>query len=85
MTPTAEQQLINNAKADRAGREKSTEVLVYKYKTSRSTAVRTLHKYGLLSVKPTRKPGLSNAQRAARLNFCLKHQEWSLEEWKRVI
>jgi Transposase len=85
MTSTAEQQLIDNVKADRAGREKSTEVLAYEYKTSRSTAVRTLHKHGLSSVKPTRKPGLSNAQRAARLDFCLKHQEWSLEEWKRVI
>jgi hypothetical protein len=73
MISTVEQQLINNIKADRTDRKKSTEVLTYKYKTSRSTAVRTLYKYSLLSVKSIRKPGLSNTQRATRLDFCLKH------------
>jgi Transposase len=67
------------------GREKSAEVLAYEHITSRSTALRILRKHGLSKVKPTRKPGLNSTQRAARLKFCLEHQEWGLEEWKRVI
>jgi transcriptional regulator of met regulon len=82
---TAEIKLLENVKADRVGREKSNEVLAYDYEISCSTALRILKKYGLSNVKPTRKPGLNAIQKAARLTFCLEHQEWSLEDWKRII
>jgi hypothetical protein len=59
IAPTAENQLFENIKADRVGREKSSEVLAYEYKICHSTALRILYKYGLINVKPTRKPGLS--------------------------
>ena len=35
--------------------------------------------------KPTTKPGLSEASKKTRLEFCLQHQHWSLEDWKNVI
>jgi hypothetical protein len=42
-------------------------------------------KHGLTCVKPTQKPGLNSAQKKARLQFCLKHEDWTIEDWKRVI
>jgi transposase len=85
ITVKTEQRLLNSVRADRAGREKSSEVLAYECGISYSSAVRILHKHGLNSVKPTRKPGLNPIQRKARLEFCLQHQHWTLEDWKRVI
>ena len=80
ITLEIEQCLLDSVKADRSGREKSSEVLAYECGISYSSALRILHKYGLLNVKPTRKPGLNGRQRAARLAFCLKHQHWTLED-----
>jgi Transposase len=85
ITPAIEQQLLDTVRADRAGREKSSEVLAYESGISCASALRILHKHGLSSVKPTRKPGLSLQQRAARLQFCLQHAHWTLEDWKCVI
>jgi hypothetical protein len=31
------------------------------------------------------KPGLTPAMREARLQFCLRHKDWTLEDWKNVI
>lgn len=80
-----EERLLQIVRADRAGREKSSEVLAYECGISCASALRILHKHGLTTVKPTRKPGLNPAQRAARLAFCLTHKDWTLEDWKRVI
>jgi hypothetical protein len=77
--------LLNSVKIDRAGREKSSEVLAYKNGIGRSSALRILHNSSLSNVKPIRKPGLNTVQRASRLAFCLKHEDWTLEDWKRVI
>jgi len=85
IAPEVEQRLLDSNSADRSGREKSSEVLAYECGISRSSALRILHKHNLSSVKPTRKPGLNLHQRAARLAFCLAHQYWTLEDWKRVI
>jgi transposase len=85
ITLEIEQRLLDSNKADRAGREKSSEVLADECGISYSSALRILHKYGLSNVKPTRKPGLNAHQRAARLAFCLGHEHWTLEDWKRVI
>ena len=46
---------------------------------------RTLRFTGYRKVKPTKKPGLTDAQRAARLKWCLEHQYWTLEDWKKVL
>ncbi len=49
------------------------------------TVWRALRKANLRRVKPTYKPGLSPAMKAARLKFALDHQHWTLEDWKNVI
>jgi transposase len=82
---SVEAALLASVRRDRNGREKSSEVLAYEQSISQSSALRILHKYGLNNVKPTRKPGLNKAQRAARLAFCLAHQHWTLEDFKNVI
>lgn len=80
-----EQQLLDSVRADRAGREKSSEVLAYECGISRSSALRILHKYGLANAKLTRKPGLNKEQKVAHLQFYFDHQHWTLEDWKYVI
>jgi transposase len=85
ITIETEQCLLNSVRANRAGREKSSEVLAYECGISSVSALRILHKYGLNSVKPTQKPGLNPIQQKARLQFCLEHQYWTLKDWKRVI
>jgi hypothetical protein len=68
-----EEALLREVKADRAGREKSSEVLAYSQNISVSSALRILKKHGLTCVKPTRKPGLNVQQKKARLKFCVEH------------
>jgi hypothetical protein len=80
-----EERLLDLVISDRSGREKSSDVLAYETGISSSSALRVLHHHGLNSVKPTRKPGLNEAQRKARLEFCLAHKDWTLEDWKNVI
>ena len=46
---------------------------------------RILHKNNLSIVKSTRKPGLSKAQRRARLNWCLDHANWTIKDLREVI
>ena len=70
---------------DHAGREKSSEVLGFETNISSTSVLRILHKHNLSNVKPTRKPGLNEAQKAARLRFTLDHRHWKLEDWMRVI
>ena len=53
ITLTTEQNLIQSVKADRAEREKSSEVLAYEAGISQSSALRILHKYNLTNVKLT--------------------------------
>jgi transposase len=80
-----EDKMLENVCKDRAGREKSAEYLAYESNISYATALRVLRKHQLSNVKPTRKPSLNAQQRAARLAFALEHQDWTLEDWKRVI
>jgi hypothetical protein len=72
---------------DRNGREKSGEVIVSEVVSpvSRQSVHRMLKKLGFKKVKKTIKPGLNDAQKAKRLEFCRKYQHWTLEDWKKVI
>ena len=85
ITIKTEEALLKEVRADRAGREKSSEVLAYNQNISVSSALQILKKHGLTCVKPTRKPGLNLQQKKARLKFCLKHKDWTVKDWKRVI
>ena len=49
------------------------------------TVWRVLRKSGLRKTKPTRKPGLTERMKMERLEFCHRHEHWTLEDWKNVI
>jgi transposase len=70
---------------DRDGREKTAKELGFYVGISETSTLRVLHSSGLWKWKPTWKPGLTAAMRAARYQFCLKHKDWTLEDWKNVI
>ena len=46
---------------------------------------RLLKMNGYRKVKPTTTPGLNAKQKSARLQWCLDHKDWTLEDWKKVI
>ena len=73
-----EHALLGYVEADRAGRESTVYELAREFGMSHSTAWRILR-------KPTWKPGLTQEMQAARLQFALDHQHWTLEDWKNVI
>jgi Transposase len=77
-----EEALLSMVRLNRAGREKSSEVLAYELGISYSSVLRMLHKEGVTNVKPTTKPGLTVAMRMIRLKWALAHQHWTLEDWK---
>ncbi len=49
------------------------------------TVRRALKKAGMKAVVKKKKPLLSKRHRANRLDFALRHQHWTLEDWKRVV
>jgi transposase len=85
ITDEVKQAVIASIQKDRAGREKSSEVLAYEAGISQSSILHILKEAGIHSVKPTYKPGLTEEQKARRLRFCLDHKDWSLDDWKNVI
>lgn len=77
-------------RANRHGREKSTldlseDLAKRGIKASPMTVWRVLRSASFRKTKPTRKPGLSPAAKAARLQWCLERKDWTLEDWKKVI
>ena len=49
------------------------------------TVRRVLRKHSFKAVVKNKKPFLSARHRQQRLAFALKHREWTVEDWKRVI
>ena len=54
-------------------------------KASAETIGLALKGQGLKALKKKKKPKLSKAHRKARLNWALRHENWTTEDWKRVI
>ena len=52
---------------------------------SLETVRRVLRKHSFKAVVKKKKPFLSVRHRQQRLAFALKHREWTVEDWKRVI
>ena len=77
--------LTNSVQKDRNGREMPAGALGYEHGVSASTIRRILKKNGFHCVKPTRKSGLNDKMKQARLEFALKYQNWTIEDWKNVI
>ena len=52
---------------------------------SSETVRRVFRKHSFKAVVKKKKPFLSTRHRQQRLAFALKHREWTVEDWKRVI
>lgn len=80
----------SKVRRDRYGREKTCadlagELSLEGFDVSAMTIWRVLRQAGFKKTKPTRKPGLTKKMRKERLDWCLRHQHWTLEDWKNVI
>ena len=52
---------------------------------SARTVWNILSALGYGNYKPTFKPGLTNTAKDVRYKWCKDHEDWTLEDWKRVI
>ena len=77
--------LIESVFKNQNEQEKSAEVLAFEADISHKSILNILHKYDLTNAKPTYKPGLSQEVKDACLVFALRHEHWTLEDWKNVI
>ncbi|USP76585.1 Transposase [Curvularia clavata] len=76
---------LKKVRRDRYGREKSCadiagDLSAQGYNVSSSTIWRVLRAAGYNKTKPTRKPGLTQKMRQERLEWCLAHRDWTLED-----
>ena len=49
------------------------------------TVRNVLRESGLKAKKKPKKPALTARHRKARLDFALRHKEWTKEDWKKVV
>ncbi|KAI0994675.1 hypothetical protein K3495_g13506 [Podosphaera aphanis] len=54
-------------------------------KVSPDAVRRALKEQDLMAVKRAKKPKLSRAHKRARLQWALEHENWTFEEWKRIV
>lgn len=86
----AYKKVVDLVSRDRYGREKDCadiagELSKDGWDISAATVWRVLRRAGFKKTKPTRKPGLTKKMRKERLEWCLEHKDWTLEDWKNVI
>ena len=79
--------VLEKVRKDRYGREMTCAYISQElgHVISPMTVWRILRAAGLKKTKPTRKPGLTEKMKRERFQFCLLHQDWTVEDWKRVI
>ena len=70
---------------DQYGREKSAEVIAAEVGLSPGTVRTILKKAGYKKIKLTRKPGLIEEMKKARLDFCLAHVDKGDNFWHNII
>lgn len=80
LSPETLQELLIHHKKDRYAREKSAAEIGYEFQISDSTVQRVYKSNGISKRKPTRKPGLTKAMKQARLQWCIEHKDWTLED-----
>jgi len=83
--PEVINKVITNVTANVEGRASSCSTIGARVGISGSTAWRLLKSQGFRNVKRTMKPGLTTAMKEARLQFALRFEHWTLEDWKNVI
>ncbi|OHW89545.1 hypothetical protein CSPAE12_11872, partial [Colletotrichum incanum] len=90
-TETVADIVVSKVCRDRYGREKTCADIAGEIQSeqgidiSASTVYRILRHAGFRKTKPTRKPGLTAQMKQQRLNWCLAHRHWTLEDWKKVV
>jgi transposase len=90
-TPEIEEKVINIISPNSTTRELSTQKIadtlapLIKGGISARTIYRILRRRGYKPCKLTRKPGLTQANKLKRLQWCLDHEHWTLDDWKKVI
>jgi hypothetical protein len=79
--------VLDKVRKNRYGREMTCAYISAELGNAISpmTVWRILRAAGMKKTKPTRKPGLTEKMKRDRFQFCLLHQDWTLEDWKRVI
>ena len=80
-----ESRIVQQVQKSRQGRESTCAQLAHQYGVSAMTIYCILRSHGLGKRKPNWKPGLIDGMKAARYEFALRHQHWTLEDWKNVI
>ncbi|KAK2471147.1 hypothetical protein H9L39_17378 [Fusarium oxysporum f. sp. albedinis] len=89
-TDEATKEVIAQVGRDRFRREKTCadiagDLSSAGYDLSAMSVWRILKGNGYRKTKPTRKPGLMKKMLKERLEWCLAHRDWTLEDWKNVI
>jgi transposase len=75
-TDTIKEEILSKVRTDRYSREKTcTQITAGVRGVSDTTVWRILQASGLKKIKPTHKPGLTEAMKKARLQFALDHQD----------
>jgi hypothetical protein len=79
--------VLDKVRKDRYGREMTCAYISAElgHVISPMIVWRILRAARMKKTKPTRKPGLTEKMKKERFQFCLLHQDWTLEDWKRVI
>jgi len=85
ITHEFEQRILKKVTSDRFGREKSCAYIAAECGCSAQTVWRVLQRHGYRKTKPTRKPCLSQEMKEARLQFALRYEHWTIDDWKNVI
>ena len=77
--------MVANGGTKTAIEEAKTFNLERQDKVSPTTVRRALKEQGLKAVKRVKKPKLSRAHKRARLQWASEHENWTLEDWKRIV
>ena len=85
VTPQIEEAILANVRNDQNVRNKPCWVLGSEHQLSSSIILNVLHRNKIKPQKNTKKPSLTDVMMEARLQFCLRYQDWTLEDWKNVI
>ena len=77
--------LITSGKADTAVDVTKSLQNVVEGSISTKTMRRALKKAGMKAVVKKKRPLLLKRHRKERLDFAISHQDWTMEDWKRVV
>ena len=80
-----ETRIVEHVQKSRQGRKSTCVELGHKFEVSAMIIHRILRANGLRKRKPSWKPGLTDAMKAARYEFAQRHENWLIEDWKNVI